>query len=98
MDDISMLDSDGRRSRMAAMWLKAHDEVAFVHGDDGPAWRELFYYAPGMADRVRWAEQDAESSSLDWVEKGVGEIQTAINMWRDLWIEAINLVCDSRWN
>jgi hypothetical protein len=48
-----------------------------------------------MADRVRWAEQDAEEISLDWVAKGVGEIQTAINFWRDLWIDAINLVRDS---
>ena len=83
---------------MAAMWRKAHDEIAVAHGDDGPAWKELFRYAPGMADRVRWAEQDAEESSLAWIEKGVGEIQTAINHWRDLWIEAINLVRDSRWN
>ena len=83
---------------MAAMWRKAHDEIAVVHGDDGPVWKELFRYAPGMADRVRWAEQDAEESSLDWIEKGVGEVQTAINLWRDLWIDAINLVRDSRWN
>ena len=82
---------------MEAMWRKAHDEVAFVHGDDGPAWRELFWHSPGMSDRVRRAEQDAEAASLDWVEKGTGEIQTIINEWRDLWIEVINLVRDSRW-
>jgi hypothetical protein len=98
VDDISMLDSDGRRSRMVAMWRKDHDEIAVVYDHDGPAWKELFRYAPGMADRVRWAEQDAEEASLDWVAKGVGEIQTAINLWRDLWIDAINLVRDSRWN
>ena len=45
---------------MEAMWRKAHDEVASVHGEDSPAWRALFKYAPGMSDRVRWAEQDAE--------------------------------------
>ena len=83
---------------MAAMWSKSHDEIAAVHGDDGPAWRDLFWYAPGMADRVRWAEQDAEEASLDWVNKGTGEIQTIINEWCDLWIEAINLVRGSRWN
>ena len=64
---------------MAAMWSKSHDEIAAVHGDDGPDWRDLFWYAPGMADRVRWAEQDAEEASLDWVNKGTGEIQTIIN-------------------
>ena len=83
---------------MEAMWRKAHDEVASVHGEDSPAWRALFKYAPGMSDRVRWAEQDAEESSLDWVKKGTGEIQTTINEWRDLWIEIINLVRGSRWN
>ena len=82
---------------MVFMWREAHGEIAAVHGDDGPAWRELFRYAPGMSDRVRWAEQGAEAASLDWVAKGVGEIQTAINEWRDLWIEVINLVRDSRW-
>ena len=98
MDDFSLLDPVGRMSRLAAMWRKSHDEIAAVHGDDGPAWRELFRYAPGLSDRVRWAEQDAEAASLDWAARGVGEIQTAINIWRDLWIEAINLVRDSRWN
>jgi hypothetical protein len=47
---------------------------------------------------VGWAERDAELVSLDWVEKGTGEIQTTINEWRDLWIEIINLVRGSRWN
>jgi len=98
VDDTSLLDSDGRRSRMEDMWRKAYDEITAVHGDDGPAWRELFRYAPGLSDRVRWAERDAELVSLDWVEKGTGEIQTIINEWRDLWIEAINLVRGSRWN
>ena len=98
MDDTSLLDSDGRRSRMEDMWRKAYDEITAVHGDDGPAWRELFRYAPGLSVRVRWAERDAELVSLDWVEKGTGEIQTTINEWRDLWIEIINLVRDSRWN
>ena len=98
MDDFSLLDPVGRMSRLAAMWRKSHDEIAAVHGDDGPAWSELFHYAPGMADRVRWAEQDAEAASLSWVENGVGEIQVAIDVWRDIWIDAINLVRDSRWN
>jgi len=98
MSEVSMLDSDRRRSRMEAMWLAAHDEISVVHGEDGPGWRELFHYAPGLSDRVRWAEQDAEKASLDWVDSGMGEIQTSINMWRDLWIEIINLVRDSRWN
>ena len=83
---------------MEDMWRKAYDEITAVHGDDGPAWRELFRYAPGLSDRVRWAEQDAEAASLAWAEEGIGEIQTEINEWRDLWIAAINLVRDSRWN
>ena len=98
MDDISLLGSAGRKARMAAMWRKAHGEIAAVHGNDGPAWRELFRYAPGMSDRVKWVEQDAEAASLAWLERGTGEIQTAINEWRDLWIEAINLIRDSKWN
>ena len=98
MDDVSLLGSAGRKARMAAMWRKAHGEIAAAHGNDGPAWGELFRYAPGLSDRVRWAEQDAEAASLAWAARGVGEIQTAINIWRDLWIEAINLVRDSRWN
>ena len=98
MEDVSSLDFAGRKRRMEAMWRKAHDEVSAVHGDDGPAWRELFRYAPGMSDRVKWVEQDAEAASLAWLERGTGEIQAAITEWRDLWIEAINLVRDSRWN
>ena len=80
------------------MWREAHDEIAIVHGDDGPAWGEMFRYAPGMCDRVRWSEQDAEDASLGWVVGGEGGVQLAIRCWRDLWIEAINLVRDSRWN
>ena len=83
---------------MVVMWLKVHDEVAAVHGKDGPVWGELFWYAPGMSDRVRLVERDVEAASWDWVERGTGEIQTAIDEWRDLWIEAINLVRGSRWN
>ena len=47
---------------------------------------------------MRWAEQRAEAASLDWVAKGVGEIRDGVSMnGRDLWIEVINLVRDSRW-
>ena len=83
---------------MEDMWRRAHDEVASVHGDDGPSWGDLFRYAPGLADRVGWAEREAEDASMSWVVEGTGEIQMAIVVWRDLWIEAINLVRDSRVN
>ena len=72
MDDVSLLGSAGRKARMAAMWRKAHGEIAAAHGNDGPAWGELFRYAPGLSDRVRWAEQDAEAASLDWAARGGG--------------------------
>jgi hypothetical protein len=80
------------------MWREAHDAIATVHGGDGPGWADLFRYAPGLSDRVGWAEQDAESVSLGWVAGGRGDVQGAIAEWCALWIEAINLVRDSWWD
>jgi NADPH-dependent glutamate synthase beta subunit-like oxidoreductase len=48
--------------------------------------------APGLATRIEDAEKRAEEKSVAWVGGGPGGVQVEINIWRDLWLEAIRLV------
>jgi hypothetical protein len=74
----------------------AYGEIGAVYRDDGPTFDTVKTAAPGLAARIEDAEKRAEEKSIAWVAGGPGGVQVEINIWRDLWIEAIGLVRDGR--
>ena len=85
-----------RQAKVLAAWVRAYDDIAMLYGDDGPAIGVVKEHAPGLATRIEDAEARAEAKSVAWVGGGPGGVQVEINIWRDLWLEAIRLVRDGR--
>ena len=81
-----------RQSKVLNAWVRAYDDIALVYGNDGPPFAAVKAQAPGLATRLEDAEKRAEEKSVAWVGGGPGGVQSYINVWRDLWIEAIGMV------
>jgi hypothetical protein len=81
-----------RQSKMLTAWVRAYDEIGAVYGNDGPPFAAVQAAAPGLASRLEDAEKRAEEKSVAWVGGGPGGVQAEIDVWRDLWIEAIGMV------
>ena len=84
-----------RQSKVLAAWVRVYDDIALVYGDDGPPFAAVKAQAPGLATRIADAEKHAEEKSVAWVGGGPGGVQAKIDVWRDLWIEAIGMVRDA---
>lgn len=79
---------------MREAWEKAYAEIgSFYPQDQGSTFDRLRDFAPAMAGKVEAAERSAEEASVRWQNGGSGGVQVAINLWRDLWREAIELLC-----
>jgi hypothetical protein len=85
-----------RQSKVLTAWVRAMDDIALVYSNDGPTLDAVQAAAPGLASRLQDAEKRAEEKSVAWVGGGPGGVQVEINIWRDLWLEAIRLVRDGR--
>ncbi len=81
-----------RATKSHNAWLKAYREISDAYQDDGPPWPVVNAYAPGLAQRIDMAEEKAEAASVAFIAGGPGGVQTQINEWRDLWLEAIELL------
>jgi len=83
-----------RGTEMLSCWLKIHDEIALIYGDDGPSWEQIVDYAPGIATRITDAEYTAERASMAWVDGGTEGWEDLVLRWRDLWLEATTMMKD----
>jgi hypothetical protein len=82
-----------RSQKVREAWGKAYAEIAaFYPVEQGSTFERLRDFAPAMAGRVDEAEKAAETASVRWQEGGQGGVQVLINIWRDLWREAIDLL------
>jgi hypothetical protein len=73
-----------REQKVRDAWGKAYAEIAAFYPQDG------IELQPQMLRRLNAAELNAEEISVRWQEGGPGGVQAAINMWRDLWREAVS--------
>ena len=83
---------EDRQSKMLSAWTRAYDEIGAVYGNNGPTIDVVREQAPGLATRIEDAEKRAEEVSVAWVGGGPGGVHTRIDNWRDLWLEAVELV------
>lgn len=82
-----------RQAKVASAWNKAYDEIAeFYPNDPHSTIEALRLYAPAMFGKVEDAERAAEEASVRWMEGGAGGVQVAINLWRDMWREAVGVL------
>jgi hypothetical protein len=82
-----------RQQKVREAWGKAYAEIAaFYPFEDGSTFERLRDFAPSMAGKVEEAEEAAEAASVRWQNGGQGGVQVAINIWRDLWREAVELL------
>lgn len=82
-----------RQAKVASAWNKAYDEIAeFYPNDPGSTIEALREFAPAMFGKVEEAEKAAEAASVRWMEGGAGGVQVAINLWRDTWREAVEVL------
>jgi len=81
-----------RQAKVREAWGKAYHEIAEFYPKDVDLVNTLRGFAPGMADKIQQAEREAEAASVRWMEGGPGGVQVAINLWRDLWREAVELL------
>ena len=79
--------------RVRSAWAAAYSEIGAVYPHEGEALLpKLQQWAPGLAGRISNAEKSAEEASVRWLDGGPGGVQTAINIWRDVWLEAIEAI------
>jgi hypothetical protein len=82
-----------RHQKVREAWGKAYAEIAMFYPTEQDSTIErLRDFAPALAGRVEEAERAAEAASVRWQEGGQGGVQVQINIWRDLWREAIDVL------
>ncbi len=82
-----------RAQKVREAWAKAYAEIdAFLPKGQDSSFVTLLAFAPAMAGKVDDAEKAAEAASVRWQEGGAGGVQVAINIWRDLWREALEVL------
>ena len=82
-----------RQSKVADAWKKAYAEIAeFWPNDPHSSIEALRVFAPAMFGKVMEAEAAAEEASVRWMNGGAGGVQVAINLWRDTWREAVEVL------
>lgn len=82
-----------RQAKVAGAWSKAYDEIAeFYPNEPHSTYEALRAFAPAMAGKVDEAEKEAEQASVRWMNGGAGGVQVAINLWRDTWREAVEVL------
>jgi hypothetical protein len=73
-----------REQKVRDAWGKAYEEIGAIYPLEGAQLQ------PAMANKIAAAEHHAEEISVRWQEGGPGGVQVAINLWRDLWREAVS--------
>jgi hypothetical protein len=73
-----------REQKVRDAWGRTYEEIGAIYPADGVSLH------PAMLRKLNAAEANAEEISVRWQEGGPGGVQVAINMWRDLWREAVS--------
>lgn len=88
-----------RTDRVLDAYRKAYNEIEAVypeHITPGTLHAHIRQQFPGMADKIDTAEKQADASAVAYIEVKSGGVQEKITAWRDVWMEAIQMLTEAR--